>query len=141
MSALITQAGTILQQSAELLKNPMVLPAVQGMFGFLKKAFSGNKRAQERLEMIEKMEAAEEISAENKAVIDSLKTNLDDLLYDNEELQKQLLEFMKKVEDKKEEAGIAASTETTTITTTIENTGANSKIVAGIKNAGDITFN
>lgn len=140
MSELITQAGTILQQSAELLKNPVVLPAVQGMFGFLKKAFSGNKRAQERLEMIEKMKATEEISEENKAVIDGLKTNLDDLLYDNEELQKQLAEFMKQVEEKKEEAGIAP-TETTTINTTINASGDNNKIVAGIKNAGDITFN
>lgn len=140
MSELITQAGTILQQSAELLKNPVVLPAVQGMFGFLKKAFSGNKRAQERLEMIEKMKATEEISEENKAVIDGLKTNLDDLLYDNEELQKQLAEFMKQVEEKKEEAGIAP-TETTTINTTINASGDNNKIAAGIKNAGDITFN
>jgi len=88
-----------LQQSAELLKNPVVIPAIQGMFGFLKKAFSNNKKAQERLEMIEKMEANEE-------TINGLKNSLDDLLYDNEELKKELEQHVIAVEEKKQAAGI-----------------------------------
>ncbi len=99
MSALLTQAGAILQQSTELLKNPVVIPAITGFFGFLKKAFGGNKRAQERLEMIEKMEASEQ-------EIEALKVSLDDILYNNDELKKELEVHVKKVEEKKQEAGI-----------------------------------
>lgn len=96
------QAGAILQQSSELLKNPVVLPAIQGMFGFLKKAFGNNKRAQERLEMIEKMEA-------NAETIAALKVSIDDLLYDNDELKKELEKHVKVVEEKVKEAGISIS--------------------------------
>ncbi|MBN2892096.1 MAG: hypothetical protein JXL97_09530 [Bacteroidales bacterium] len=100
--SIVMQAGAILQQSSELLKNPVVLPAIQGMFGFLKKAFGNNKRAQERLEMIEKMEA-------NAETIAALKVSIDDLLYDNDELKKELEKHVKVVEEKVKEAGISIS--------------------------------
>jgi len=130
MSALITQTGQLLQQSADLLKNPVVVPALKGVFGLLKGAFGNNKRAQQRLEMVEKLEA-------NEDDIKALTTNIDDLVFDNEELRKQLSEAITKVEEKKVEAGI--TNDTTTITTTITNSG-DSTIIAGIKKAGDINI-
>ena len=130
MSALITQTGQLLQQSADLLKNPVVVPALKGVFGLLKGAFGNNKRAQQRLEMVEKLEA-------NEDDIKALTTNIDDLVFDNEGLRKQLSEAITKVEEKKVEAGI--TNDTTTITTTITNSG-DSTIIAGIKKAGDINI-
>lgn len=99
MSALLTQTGMILKNSAELLNSPIVVPAVKGLFGFLKKVFTNNKRAKQRLEMIEKMEANEE-------TINSLKTNLEDAMYENDELKKELEKIVKDVDDKMQKAGM-----------------------------------
>ncbi len=129
MSALITQTGQLLQQSADLLKNPIVVPALKGVFGLLKGAFSNNKRAQQRLEMVEKLEANEED-------IKALTTNIDDLIFDNEELKKQLADAIANVEEKKVEAGI--TTETTNINVDITNSGDGNNIIAGINKGGDI---
>lgn len=140
--SLVAQTGQLLSQSAELLKNPIVLPALKGVFGVLKGAFGGNKRAQQRLEMLEKMDANELAAEENKKLIDALKVSLDDALFENAELEKKLAEVLSQVEEKKKEAGIGSTTDTTTITNKIKTSGDNNKIVAGIKNIdGDITFN
>ena len=140
--SLVAQTGQLLSQSAELLKNPIVLPALKGVFGVLKGAFGSNKRAQQRLEMLEKMDANELAAEENKKLIDALKVSLDDALFENAELEKKLAEVLSQVEEKKKEAGIGSTNETTTINTNINASGDNNKIVAGIKNVdGDITFN
>lgn len=140
--SLVAQTGQLLSQSAELLKNPIVLPALKGVFGVLKGAFGSNKRAQQRLEMLEKMDANELAAEENKKLIDALKVSLDDALFENAELEKKLAEVITQVEEKMKEAGVGTTTETTTINTNINASGDNNKIVAGIKNVdGDITFN
>lgn len=76
------------------------------MFGWLKKAFKNSKRAQERLELIEKAEA-------NKETIKQLQTNIDDLLYDNEEYQKQLAELVEDVKKQADKAGVKNITKPT----------------------------
>jgi len=76
------------------------------LFGWLKKAFKNSKRAQERLELIEKAEA-------NKETIKQLQTNIDDLLYDNEEYQKQLAELVEDVKKQADKAGVKNITKPT----------------------------
>jgi len=129
MSVLLTQTGAILQQSAELLKNPVVMPAVKGLFDFFKNAFSNNKRAKERLEMIEKMDANEE-------AINAFKTNIDDLLYENEDLKKQLEKIVSQVEEKMKEAGMGNITKNNTMNIS----GDNSLGIQDIS-GGNITIN
>jgi len=117
MIPIIATAGAILAQSVELFKSPIVKESVQGLFGFLKKAFTNNKRAQERIEILEKLDSSQESIKKGEEAIKALETSLDDLLYDNEELKKQLETEVKKVETKMQEAGISINkTNTFTIT-------------------------
>ncbi len=99
MSDVITQVGQILQQGQELLGNPAVAPVVKGLIDWMKGLFKNNKRAQQRLEMIERMEASEK-------EIEALKVSLDDLLYENEELKKQLEQKLAEVQNALQAAGI-----------------------------------
>jgi len=138
--SLIAQTGQILAQSAQLLKNPIVGPALKGVFGVLKGVFGG--RAKQRLEMLENIDENKMSAEENKELIDALKVSLDDALFNNEELKNQLIAELAKVEEKIKEAGISNVTDTTNINTNINASGDNNKIAAGIKNVdGNITFN
>lgn len=128
MSAIISQAGAILQQGAELMKNPAISGAVTGLFGWLKDVFKNNKRAKERLELIEKAEANEE-------TIKQLQTNLDDLLYENEEYQKQLAALVEEVKKQADKAGVSNVTKTNTMNVTGD------KNISIQDSKGDITLN
>ncbi len=99
MDPILTQTVEILKQSAELMKVPAVSSAMTGLIKWLKNLFKNNKRAQERLEMIEKLQANEE-------TIKQLQINLDDLLYENQELKKQLEEKIKEIQEKISASGI-----------------------------------
>jgi predicted nuclease with TOPRIM domain len=124
MIPIIATAGAILAQSVELFKIPAVKESVQGLFGFLKKAFTNNKRAQERIEILEKLDASQESIKKGEEAIVGLQASLDDLLYDNEELKKQLEEEVKKVETKMQEAGININKKNTFNITGNDNIGA-----------------
>lgn len=137
--SLVGQTGQILSQSAELLKNPLVVPALKGVFGVLKGAFGGNKRAQQRLEMLEKMEATEAASEENKQLIEQLKVSLDDALFENEELEKKLAEVLTQVEEKMKEAGVGNNV--TNITKTLNSTGDNNINVMDVGEGVNININ
>jgi hypothetical protein len=128
MSDLLIQTGQILQQSSELMKNPAVAGAVTGFIGWMKNIFSNNKRAKERLEMIEKMQANEE-------TINQLKTNLDDLLYENQDLQKQLEEKLAELQKTISSAGISI-----TKTNTVNIEGNNNSVFQDI-NKSTINYN
>jgi len=128
MSDLLIQTGQILQQSSELMKNPAVAGAVTGFIGWMKNIFSNNKRAKERLEMIEKMQANEE-------TINQLKTNLDDLLYENQDLQKQLEEKLAELQKTISNAGISI-----TKTNTVNIEGNNNSVFQDI-NKSTINYN
>lgn len=108
MTELINQAGEILSRGAELLENPQVGTAINGMFSLLKNAFKNNKRAKERLELIEKEKVDEEL-------INQVKTNLDDLLYENEDLQKQLAEKIEEIQLLMKQEGVANTNKTNII--------------------------
>ncbi len=125
---IISQTTQILEQSVELMKNPAVSGAVNGFLGWMKNIFSNNKRAQQRLEMIEKMEANEEI-------IKGLQTNLDDLLYENEELKKQFEGKLAELQEQLQNAGVQI-----TKTNTMNITGDGNIGLQDI-NGGDININ
>ncbi len=124
----LTQTTQILTQSAELMKNPAVAGAVSGFFGWMKNIFSNNKRAKERIEMIEKLQASEE-------VIKGLQTNLDDLLYENEDLKKQFEEKLTELQEQLKNAGVQI-----TKTNTMNITGNNNIGLQDI-NGGNININ
>ena len=128
---LLTQTSAILSQGAELMKNPAVGTAVTGMFTWMKDLFKNNKRAQERLELIEKSEA-------NESTINDLKTNLDDLLYNNEELKKQLEEQVTKVEKMMEKAGVQSNVSKTNV---MKDTGDNSQNFQDVNVKGNFSIN
>lgn len=130
MNELVTQTGAILLKSAELLKNPAIGGAVTGMFSWLKEVL-GKKSAKEKLELIENNE-------HNEDTINSLKSNLDFILEDNDDLQAQLAEKLKELDLLMKQEGVDSSVTTNTI-----NVGNNSnpKIVQGINTKGDITIN
>ena len=100
----------ILKQSTVLLKNPAIGGAFTGMTGWIKSAFNNNIRAKERLELIEKAEA-------NENAINQLKTNLEDLFYNNEDLQKQLTEKVDEVKKLMKQEGLSVSKTNTMATT------------------------
>ncbi|MEI6291592.1 MAG: hypothetical protein WCP19_14290, partial [Chloroflexota bacterium] len=102
-----TQTGAILGQATELLKIPAISGAVTGLFGWLGNAFT-KKSAKERLALIEQNQHSEE-------TISNLKINLETVLEDNEELQKELAEKLKEIEIQMEKAGIKNVTKTNTV--------------------------
>jgi len=127
---LINQTSAILTQSAELIKNPAISGTITSMFSWLKNVFKNNKRAKERIELIEKTEA-------NEDTINQLKTNLDDVLYNNKNLQKELLEKVKEIELLMKNEGIQNISKSNTINVT----GSSNKIMQGITISGDFKIN
>jgi hypothetical protein len=93
------------------LKLPGVKETVTGFLGWMgKKIFSKSKAAQERLILIEQQQADAETIAK-------LMGNLETLLEDNEELQKELNEKVAAVQSELKQAGVVI-TKTNTITIT-----------------------
>jgi len=130
---LVGQANAIFSQGTELMKNPAISGAVAGMYSWMKGVFKNNKRAQERLEQIEKSDANEE-------AIKGLTSSLDDVLYGNEDLQKQLAEKLKEIETIMQRENINNSV--TTTNTNINTTGDGNKVVSGVNvKGGDFIIN
>ncbi len=107
MNELVTQTGAILGQAAELLKIPAIGGAVTGLFGWLGNVFT-KKAAKEKLALIEQNQHSED-------TITGLKANLESVLEDNEELQKELAEKLKEIERLMKENGIKNITKTNTV--------------------------
>jgi len=105
---LVTQASAILKQGAELMKNPAIGGAVTGMFGWLK-GILGKKSAKEKLELIEQ-------NKHNEGTIAGLEANLEFILEDNEDLQKQLAEKVKEVDTLMQKEGMKSIIITSTAT-------------------------
>ena len=130
MIELVNQTSAILQEGAQLMKNPAISGAVTGMFAWLK-GILGKKSAKEKLELIEQ-------NQHNDDTIAGLKANLEFILEDNEELQKQLAEKLKEVELLMKKEGVDNSIKTNTINVS---NSTNTKIAQGIDTKGDITIN
>ncbi len=113
------------------MKNPAIGGVITGLFGWLK-GILGKKSAKEKLELIEQNKHTE-------GTIAGLEANLEFILEDNEDLQKQLAEKLKEVELLMKQEGIDNSIKISTIN--ISNS-TNTKIAQGIdKIDGDLTIN
>ncbi len=113
---LVTQTSAILKQGAELMKNPAIGGAITGFFGWIK-GILGKKSAKEKIELIEQ-------NKHNESTIAGLEANLEFILEDNEDLQKQLAEKVKEVELLMEKAGVENNiSKTNTMTNTNQSIG------------------
>jgi len=126
---LVTQTSAILKQSAELMKSPAIGGAVTGLFGWLK-VILGKKSAKEKLELIEQ-------NRYNDSTIAGLEANLEFILEDNEDLQKQLAEKIREVELLMKNAGI----QNISNANRINNTGNSNKIMNDIMISGNFSIN
>ena len=107
---LVNQTTEILKQGSELMKNPVISSAIREIFEWLK-GILGKKSAKEKLELIEQ-------NKYNEETIIGLKANLEFILEDNEDLQKQLSEKLKKVELLMEKTDVQKIIKTNTISIT-----------------------
>lgn len=130
MLELATYAGEILRQSAELMKNPAVGTAVSGMISWLGGVFGNKQSTQEKLQQIEENKHTDD-------TIKSLQANLEFMLEDNEELQRQLSEKLKEIETVMKKEGVSITTKTNTMNIT----GDNNTAIQGIEGKGDININ
>lgn len=108
MIGVVIQAGAVLKQAAELLKNPAVNGAVKSFTGWVGNLL-GKNSAKEKLKLVEENKHTED-------TITSLQSNLDFMLEDNEELQKKLADKIKELEVVMDKEGIQSVTITTTNT-------------------------
>jgi len=125
---LVNQTTEILKQGSELMKNPAISGAVTGLFSWLK-GMLGKKSAKEKLELIGQ-------NKHNEETIAGLKANLEFILEDNEDLQKQLAEKLKEVKLLMKENGVDNSNKTNT---NVSN-GSNIKTMQDIHNTGTINM-
>ncbi len=101
MTELIQQIGVALERAQQLMGVPAFRETVTDILDWIgKKVFSNKKSAKEKLALIEQQKADAEI-------INSLKTDLEFVLKDNKELQKELTEKVQKIEKLSEEAGVS----------------------------------
>lgn len=124
MAELIQQTGNILTQSQELLKQPEVQGAVTGFLSWIgKKIFANKKSTQEKLALIEQQKA-------DAATIEGLKSNLEFVLEDNEELQKELAEKVKELDSVLKKVGVNINKNNT-----VNITGDGNKVYQDISNS------
>lgn len=129
MQELITYAGDILRQSAELMKNPAVATAVSGMVSWLSGVFGKKQSTEEKLRLIEENKHTDE-------TVRSLQSNLEFLLEDNRELQEQLSARLREIDTVMKQEGMSIVTKTNTMNIT----GDNNTAIQGIEGKGDINI-
>ena len=126
---IIALTGAIISGGKKLMENPAVAETVNGVFSWIGNALGGKKSVQEKLEKVERGEITE-------ADVNSIKANLEFVLEDNEELQKQLaskLEEVKKVADRE---GVSIITKTNTMNVS----GNNNISLQDINSGGNISI-
>ena len=122
MNKLLTQTGAILGQATELLEIPAISDTVKGLFTWLGNVIT-KKSAKEKLELIQQ-------NKYSKETIIGFTANLETILEDNEDLQKQLAERLMEIERLMLENGVQS-----TVSNTIIVTGNNNKNIQDIKNS------
>lgn len=131
MLAAVTSVGALLTQASKLMENKTVKESVKSVVGWMKGLFKNNKRAKERLELIEQGKANEE-------AIKGIQSSLDDALYGNEELIKEFETKIKEMEEKMKEAGITTNINKTN---TMNITGNNNVGLNDISGNSNINLN
>jgi len=111
MIELIALTGAIISGGKKLMENEAVAESVNGVIGWIGNALGGKKSVQEKLEKIESDEFTEDDA-------NSIKSNLEFVLEDNEELQQQLKAKLAEVEKVAAKEGVTIVTKTNTMNVT-----------------------
>ena len=129
MEELISQASQLIQQSSDLINHPVVGLAAKEFVGWLGGKF-GKTSAKEKLKKIE------EDNYDEKTV-SGFEANLEFILEDNQQLQKELAEKIKQLEEVMAKEGISIVNKTNTM----KISGAGSKGVQDVNSGcGDINI-
>ena len=110
MEELISQASQLIQQSSDLMSHPVVGLAAKEFVGWLGGKF-GKTSAKEKLKKIEDDDYDEKTVA-------GFEANLEFILEDNEQLQKELAEKIQQLEQLMAKEGINITTKTNTMNVT-----------------------
>lgn len=108
---IIALTGAIISGGKKLMENEAVAETVHGVFKWIGNALGGKKSVQEKLEKVESGEITEED-------VNSIKANLEYVLEDNEELQKELSAKVGEVQKVAAREGVSIVTKTNTMNVT-----------------------
>jgi hypothetical protein len=110
MLELVALAGVVLNQANKLMENEAVGNAVKGVMNWIGGAL-GKPSASEKLQQIEVNQNVEEN-------VNSIQSNLEFVLEDNKELQRQLAEKLEELQQLMQKEGIPMATKTNTMSIT-----------------------
>lgn len=110
MLELVALAGVVLNQANKLMENETVGNAVKGVMSWIGGAL-GKPSANEKLQQIEVNQNVEEN-------VNSIQNNLEFVLEDNKELQRQLAEKLEELQQLMQKEGIPMATKTNTMNIT-----------------------
>ncbi|MBE0663320.1 MAG: hypothetical protein IH597_12750 [Bacteroidales bacterium] len=128
MMEIVALAGVVLNQANKLMENEAVGSAVKGVMNWIG-GILGKPSASEKLQQIEVNENVEEN-------VNSIKSNLEFVLEDNQELQRQLQAKLEELQQIMQKEGVPLATKTNTI-----NISGNSNIAfQDINTKGNITI-
>ena len=114
MMEIIALTGALIQGGKKLMENEAVANTVNGVFNWVGNALGGKKSVIEKLEKAEQDQISEE-------EVNSIKSQLEFVLEDNEELQKQLAAKLEEVQKVADREGVSIITKTNTMNVTGNN--------------------
>ncbi len=129
MNELIKQTGAVLEQSQTLLSFSDFKGKVMEFLSWIEKVLENKKSVREKLALLEQQQA-------DSLTIEGIKANLEYVLEDKQELQKELAEKLKEIEDLAESAGITIQGNNT-----IKITGNSKTIIQDVNGGSKITIN
>ncbi len=129
MMELIALTGAVISGGKKLMENEAVAETVHGVIDWIGNALGGKKSVQEKLEKIERDEFTEEDAT-------SIKSKLEFVLEDDDELQQELKSKLDEVEKVAAKEGVTIVTKTNTMNIT----GNNNISLQDINSGGNITI-
>lgn len=129
MMEIIALTGALIQGGKKLMENEAVANTVNGVFNWIGNALGGKRSVVEKLEKAESGNIGEED-------VNSIKSQLEFVLEDNVELQKQLAAKLEEVQKVADREGVSIITKTNTQTVT----GNNNISLQDINSGGNISI-
>mgnify|MGYP001031530899 CR=1 FL=1 len=114
MMEIIALTGALIQGGKKLMENEAVAETVNGVFNWIGNALGGKQSVVETLEKAENGEVSDDD-------LNSIKSKLEFVLEDNEELQKQLAAKLEDVQKVADREGVTMVTKTNTMNVTGNN--------------------
>ncbi len=129
MMELIALTGAIISGGKKLMENEAVAETVNGVFDWIGNALGAKKSVEEKLDRMKSDDFSEED-------VNSIKSNLEFVLEDNEQLQQQLDGKLKEVQKVAAKEGVSIVTKTNTMNVT----GNNNISIQDVSSGGDFTI-